>query len=260
MRRIAPVVVTTVGVVACAAVALAADRPSWSWPEQPKDLQVLGPEVKGAELRTVMIGFTRALGVRCSYCHVGEEGKPLSTYDFPSNDNPNKARAREMVRMMADIRSHLAKIDPSEPRRVEVGCVTCHHGRPRPTTLVEELEIAYDAGGSESMRQAYTALREEFYGSGALDFGAASLAVVGRDLQEKGDLAGAIAAYRLNSEQHPESSRVWHLLAQAYEKNGQPEIAEVYLRKALEIDPENGEALAELRALRAAPAPAHAEP
>ena len=34
----------------------------------------------------VMPGFTRALGVRCSYCHVGEEGESLSTYDFASDD------------------------------------------------------------------------------------------------------------------------------------------------------------------------------
>ncbi len=25
---------------------------------------------------------------------VGEEGQPLSSYDFPSDDNPNKERAR----------------------------------------------------------------------------------------------------------------------------------------------------------------------
>lgn len=45
----------------------------WSWPEEPKNLQVLPKEFTGQKLRPIMTGFTRALGVRCSYCHVGEE-------------------------------------------------------------------------------------------------------------------------------------------------------------------------------------------
>jgi len=257
MRRAS---ILTLTLLCCAASSWAADGPRWTWPEEPKDLQVLGPEVKGQKLGSVMRGFTRALGVRCVHCHVGEEGKPLSTYDFVSNDNPNKGRAREMLRMLADINGHLAKIEPSEPKRVNMWCHTCHHGRPRPTTLDEELRAAYDAGGVESMRQTYATLREPFYGKGALDFGPTSLAMLGNDLLEEGDLTGAIAAFRLNSEQHPESSRVWHFLAAAYEKNGQPEIAEIYYRKALEVDPENAEALAALRRLRAAPAPADSEP
>ncbi len=54
-----------------------------------------------------MKGFTRALGVRCSHCHVG--GNPLSTYDFASDENPNKGRAREMLRMLNSINEHLQK-------------------------------------------------------------------------------------------------------------------------------------------------------
>lgn len=40
-----------------------------------------------------MRGFTRALGLRCSHCHVGEEGAPLATYDFAADEKPLKARA-----------------------------------------------------------------------------------------------------------------------------------------------------------------------
>src|SRR5215813_630156 len=63
---------------------------TWTWPEKPKNLQVLPKDWPGTRLRPVMVGFTRALGVRCSYCHKGEEGKPLSTYDFVSDDNPTR--------------------------------------------------------------------------------------------------------------------------------------------------------------------------
>src|SRR5215475_8669 len=105
---------------------------AWTWPEKTKNLQVLPKDWSGSRLRPVMIGFTRALGVHCSYCHKGEDGKPLSTYDFASDDNPNKNRAREMLRMLNDIEDHLKKIDPSSDRRVHLWCHTCHHGRPRP--------------------------------------------------------------------------------------------------------------------------------
>ena len=81
----------------------------WTWPEKPKNLLVFPKDWSGTRLRPVMIGFTRALGVRCSYCHKGEEGKPLSTYDFASDENPNKDRAREMYRMLGDINEHLKK-------------------------------------------------------------------------------------------------------------------------------------------------------
>jgi len=85
------------------ATAPAADAQQWSWPERPENLQVLPEDWTGQRLQPVMTGFTRALGVRCSHCHVGEEGHPLSTYDFPSDDNPNKERARTMLRMLGDI-------------------------------------------------------------------------------------------------------------------------------------------------------------
>ncbi len=53
----------------------------WSWPEKPENIQVLSEDWPGSRLRPVMTGFTRALGVGCSHCHVGEVGKPLSTVE-----------------------------------------------------------------------------------------------------------------------------------------------------------------------------------
>ena len=80
----------------------ASAQDQWKWPDEPKNLQVLPKDTTGAKLGAVMRGFTRSLGVRCTYCHVGEEGKPLSTYDFASDANPNKDRAREMIRIPVD--------------------------------------------------------------------------------------------------------------------------------------------------------------
>src|ERR1700693_2940408 len=108
LRRLSSVALLTIFFVP-----FAQPQDSWSWPEKPKNIQVLPKEWPGSRLQPVMIGFTRALGVRCTYCHMGEEGKPLGTYDFASDDNPNKNRAREMYRMLEDINKHLKNIQPS---------------------------------------------------------------------------------------------------------------------------------------------------
>jgi len=237
-------------------LALPAVGQEWSWPEEPKNLKVFPPEMKGERLRAPMVGFTRALGVRCSHCHVGEEGKPLSTYDFASDENPNKERAREMLRMLQSINDHLKKIEPSGAQRVNMWCTTCHRGRPRPTSLSEEMREAYDAGGAAAMTARYRELREKYYGAGTLDFGEGGLNSFGYQLLRGGDTAGALAAFRLNVDEHPDSGNVWDSLAEAYLASGQRELAEIYYGKSLELDPGNENALAKLRELRSTVEPA----
>jgi Photosynthetic reaction centre cytochrome C subunit len=145
-RRFRRVVLLFLAVLAGAAAVRAQEE--WSWPEKPKNLQVLPKDFTGKKLGPIMTGFTRALGVRCPYCHVGEEGKPLGTFDFASDQNPNKERAREMYRMLGSINGHLKKITPSGDTRVNMWCNTCHQGRPRPTTL--EKRSARRTGDPES--------------------------------------------------------------------------------------------------------------
>jgi Photosynthetic reaction centre cytochrome C subunit len=140
----------------------------WTWPEKPKNLQVLNKDWPGSRLRPVMTGFTRALGVGCSYCHRGDKGKPLSTYDFVSDENPNKNRAREMLRMLGDVNSHLKKIEPSGDKRVNMWCHTCHRGRPRPMTLQEELGEQYRMKGLDPALNHYQDLKKNYLGRGAL--------------------------------------------------------------------------------------------
>ncbi|MGE5178738.1 MAG: c-type cytochrome [Bacteroidota bacterium] len=85
-------------------------EPTWNWPEHAKNLKVLSRDTAPDRLRTTMFGFTRALGVRCSHCHVGDEGQPLSTYDFASDRNPKKNMARGMMRMVRDVNADLDQI------------------------------------------------------------------------------------------------------------------------------------------------------
>ena len=82
----------------------------------------------------LMKHFAQSLGVRCTYCHVGEEGQPLSTYDFASDAKPAKRRAREMMKLTHMLNQHpdlpgedrASLTDMSQNR---VTCYTCHRGQ-----------------------------------------------------------------------------------------------------------------------------------
>ena len=50
-------------------------RAAWKWPARAENLKVLPKRTTPEQLRSAMMGFTRALGVRCSHCHVGEDRK-----------------------------------------------------------------------------------------------------------------------------------------------------------------------------------------
>src|SRR5215469_2092048 len=223
---------------------------TWTWPEKPSNLQVLPKDWPGTRLQPVMIGFTRALGVRCSYCHKGEEGKPLSTYDFPSDDNPNKNRAREMLRMLGDINDHLKKIEPSGDQRVNMWCHTCHHGRPRPMTLAEELGEQYRKKGIKAALDYYGDLKKKFYSRGAYDFGEDSLNSFGYEILGKNDAVSAIQAFQLNAELYPQSGNVWDSLAEAYMKSGDIKKAQENYEKALTLDPSNESAKEKLKKIK----------
>ena len=72
--------------------------------------------------------FDRALGVRCTYCHVGDERRPPKPADFALDDKPEKGRAREMMRMVADLNgTYLKRLDRRADPPVAVQCATCHN-------------------------------------------------------------------------------------------------------------------------------------
>ena len=63
-----------------------------------KNLKVFPKDIGRAELLTNMKFFAQSLGVRCTYCHVGTEGQPLSTFDFAS-DATRQERARNRLKL-----------------------------------------------------------------------------------------------------------------------------------------------------------------
>ncbi len=211
----------------------------WKWPEKPQNIQVLSKELTGARLGAPMRGFTRALGVRCSYCHVGEEGKGFSTYDFPSDENPNKNRAREMLRMLGSINEHLKNIEPSGDKRVNMWCHTCHRGIARPISLSEQLGETYRAEGLEASLTQYSELKEKYYGKGAYQFGENVLNELGYEALKRENPEGAIKVFKLNSKEYPKSGNVWDSLAESYMKAGDNKKAKKYYRNSLKLSPNN---------------------
>lgn len=224
----------------------------WEWPEKPENLKVLPKDWTGQRLRPIMFGFTRSLGVRCAFCHVGEEGQPLSTYDFASDDNPKKDVARAMLRMLDDINEHLKKVQEEEEDEhpVNMWCHTCHRGRPRPMTLAEELLVHYEEDGTDAAIAHYHTLRDKFYGRGSYDFGEGSLNALGYDLLGKDDTESAIVVFKLNVEYYPESPNVYDSLAEAYMTAGDKKLAIENYEKSLELNPKNRNAAQKLEELK----------
>ncbi len=231
---------TTLAAIASLLTSPARAQEPWTWPEKPKNLQVLPKDWPGSRLRAPMTGFARALGVRCSHCHVGEPDKPLSTYDFASDDNPNKNRAREMLRMLGSVNDHLDKIEPSGDQRVNMWCHTCHRGRPRPMTLGEELGEAYRAQGMDAALAHLAKLKKDYYGKGIYNFeNERAFNQLGYAALEHHDTAGATQIFTLATEAFPESANAWDSLAEAHMKAGKTELAEKAYRKSLELNPKN---------------------
>lgn len=68
-------------------------------------------------------GYAKALGVRCTHCHMDD--------DFASDDLRPKRAAREMAVMHHRINQQLARMEHLESATQDrfINCATCHRGR-----------------------------------------------------------------------------------------------------------------------------------
>jgi hypothetical protein len=100
-----------------------------------KNLKVLPKGITRPDLIANMKFFAQSLGVRCTYCHVGTEGQPLSTFDFASDAKEHKKIARDMMRLAQHLNTdHLPAITGLPDAKVT--CFTCHRGSTKPATEV----------------------------------------------------------------------------------------------------------------------------
>lgn len=100
-------------------------------PDKFTNLRVLPPNISREHLISLMNGYCRQLGVRCSNCHMLNHDTHV--VNFASDLKPEKQTARLMIGMTQAINSrYLIKVPESLKARRTVTCITCHRGHAVP--------------------------------------------------------------------------------------------------------------------------------
>ena len=89
--------------------------------------------------------FSQSLGVRCTFCHAGVGGQPLSTFDFASDAKREKTTARHMMAMVQQINQQ--NFGVTDLSKAKVTCFTCHRGSPHPQTETRRRAATSGHGG-----------------------------------------------------------------------------------------------------------------
>ncbi|HEY3933038.1 MAG TPA: c-type cytochrome [Gemmatimonadales bacterium] len=224
-------------------VAYAAPASAQFPPEQLKNIKAFPASIQVPVLIDSMKAFTRALGVRCTYCHVGREDQSLDQYDFAADDNVTKEKARTMIRMVNAINTQfLAALPARRDPPITVSCITCHRGVAQPRPIQQVVMTAYQTSGADSAESLYRALRARYLGSAAYDFGEVPLTDVGAALQAAGKGDDAIRFYKLNIELLPTSGFGYRQLGLSYLEARDTASALAAFQKRLALQPANGEA------------------
>lgn len=213
----------------------------WRFPDTIKNAKVLPKNMGSKELGATMRAFTGALGVRCNYCHVGEEGKDLKDYDFVSDAKPAKNKARTMITMVEAVNGqYLSQLSKETSNGIKVSCVTCHHGVPVPISLEDKLKKTFDRSGLDSTIREYRALREKFYGGDAYNFKEGTLLrLADKIFEDSTKRAAAFEIVRLNIEMYPSFPFSYAHLGSWYDDiKDVPKAIENY-KKALSFIPNN---------------------
>ena len=211
--------------------------PAWAAAQNgPQNLEFYPTSMTRAEIIAEMRHFTFALGVRCEHCH--EQNPNGRGFDFASDANPNKEKARVMLFMTDAINSQfLPELADRDNPPVEVTCKTCHRGTQKPRLLWQEMVLTTHEEGADAAVAQFNQLREDYDNTGAYDFREWEVNVVGEELAAEGHHEDAIIIYQLNAERFPESSAPWSGMGESYEALGDIENAIAAYEKSLELRP-----------------------
>jgi hypothetical protein len=196
-----------------------------------------------------MRNFTSALGVRCQFCHVGQEGQPLESFDFVTDQKRTKVTARQMMLMVQEINRRVDTLPARPADGVQVTCITCHRGVSRPVPLSALLVEAGSAGGADSALKTYRALRQRYYGRDAYDFSEPSLNIAAFRLGRASKFDEALALLKLNEEMFPRSSGMYVFRGNIQLMRADTNAAAAAFREAVRLDSTNTEAKGRLRAI-----------
>ena len=221
-------------------------------PDSLVNVQVFPKGTPATQVIAAMRNFAGGLGVRCQFCHVGEEGMPLARFDFASDEKREKLVARQMMRMVQEINRRLDTIPARPTPALEVSCATCHRGVSRPVPLNVLIADLAVAAGADSAARTYRALRQRYYGRDAYDFSELSLNSAALRVARANRYDDAFALLRLNEEIFPSASSTHLFRGNIHALRGDTAAAVASLREAIR-DSTNMEARGRLRDLRQRP-------
>jgi tetratricopeptide (TPR) repeat protein len=131
-----------------------------------------------------------------------------------------------------------------------VGCVTCHRGVAIPKPLVQLLNETVSTKGLDAAVTEYHDLRTRYYGSMAYDFTENGLIAMAQAALGANHADNALAWLKVNLEFFPKSSRTYQTMSQAHQRLNDKDAAVKDLEKAVELDPNNGQAKQQLQQLK----------
>jgi hypothetical protein len=213
------------------------------------NLQLFPKDTPREQVLVSMQAFTQSLGVQCSYCHVfeGRGGRN----DMASDEKPTKKAARGMMVLAREINSKLPEaVGKSADATTRVGCATCHRGVPIPKQIADIVTDAAASGGATAGLAKFKDLRTQFYGGQSYDFSEGSLILIAQRANTANKADDALAYLNANLEYFPKSARTYVTMAQVKNAKGDKPGAIAALEKAVELDPNNAQAKAQLETLK----------
>ncbi|HEV8346934.1 MAG TPA: c-type cytochrome [Vicinamibacterales bacterium] len=211
------------------------------------NLQLYPKETPRAEIVATMQGFTQALGVQCTYCHMGQ----APNFDFASDAKPTKTVARKMILMAREVTAKMPEITGKPAADItRLRCATCHRGVAIPKLLPDIVTETVNKSGTAAAIEQYRDLRKKYYGAQAYDFSENALAFLGQQLTNANKPDEALALLQLNAEYYPNHPATYGMMAQAYMKKNDKDNAIKSLEKAVQLDPNNQQAKRQLEQLK----------
>ncbi|MEO6066449.1 MAG: c-type cytochrome [Gemmatimonadales bacterium] len=225
-------------------LALMAQAPGKFPPDSLVNTQVIPHNTPVIQVVGMMRNFAGDLGVRCQFCHVGEEGMPLERFDFAKDQKRTKLVPRQMMWMVAEINRRVDTLPDRPTPGVRVTCRTCHHGVSRPVPLQN---VVMDAAATGEADSAIRAFRAKYYCRDAYDFGEPSLNIAAFRLARANRFPEALALLGLNEEFFPGSSWMYVFRGNVLLLRGDTTGAAAAYREAVQRDSTNAEARGRLR-------------
>jgi tetratricopeptide (TPR) repeat protein len=215
----------------------------------PTNLQILPKDMPRPQVLQTMQNIAAALGVQCNYCHV-QEGRG-GRNDMASDEKATKKAARNMLLLTRDINDKLPlAVSKSADATTRVGCATCHRGVAIPKLLPDVVTEAATSGGTTAGLAKYKELRAQYYGGQSYDFSENGLLAVAQRAIAANKPDDALAYLQANLEYYPKSSRTYQTMAQVKNGKGDKDGAIKDFEKAVELDPNNAQAKAQLQQLK----------